>query len=94
MHVASFEGTNHTMISLPTHVHVAGLSGHEVTDFLSMCDDEAFQRWWPGAHFHLHAVRGTPGNIGSRIFLDEMVGDRRVKATCELVSLVPGRELV
>jgi len=82
------------MFSLLTRVHVAGLSGREITDFLSTCDDEAFQHWWPGTHFHLHTVRGTPGTIGSYIRLDEMVGDRRVRAKCELVSLVPGRELV
>jgi len=82
------------MFSLPTRVHVAGLSGREITDFLSMCDGDAFQRWWPGTHFHLRTIRGKPGTIGSCILLDEMVGNRRVKAKCELVSLMPGKELV
>ena len=26
--------------------------------------------------------------------MDEMIGDRRVKVTCELVDLVPGRQLI
>ena len=82
------------MFSLSTRVHVEGLSGCEITDFLSTCDDKSFQRWWPGTHFHLHTIHGTPGTIGSHIVLDEMVGDRRVRITCELVSLVPGQELV
>jgi uncharacterized protein YndB with AHSA1/START domain len=82
------------MFSLSTRVHVEGLSGREITDFLSTCDDEFFQCWWPGTHFHLHTIRGTPGTIGSHVLLDEMVGDRRVRMTCELVSLVPGQELV
>ncbi len=82
------------MFSLPTRTHVAGLSGREITDFLSTSTDLAFQRWWPGTHFHLHTVKGTPGSVGSVIFMDEMIGDRRVKVTCELVELVPGRKLV
>jgi hypothetical protein len=82
------------MFSLITRTHVAGLSGREITDFLSTCDDEAFQRWWPGTHFHLHTVKGTRGCIGSTIFMDEMIGHRRVKVKCELIELVPGQKLV
>jgi hypothetical protein len=82
------------MFSLITRTHVAGLSGREITDFLSTCDDAAFQRWWPGTHFHLHTVKGAPGGVGSIIYMDEMIGQRRVKIKCELVELVPGRKLV
>jgi hypothetical protein len=53
-----------------------------------------FRGWWPGTHFHLHTVKGTPGDIGSVVFMDELIGDRRIKVTCELVELVPGRTLV
>jgi hypothetical protein len=82
------------MFSLVTRTHVAGLSGKEITDFLANCDDEAFRRWWPGTHFHLHTVKGAPGTIGSVIFMDEMIGQKRVKVRCELVELIPGRRLV
>jgi len=82
------------MFSLITRTHVAGLTGRQITDFLSTCDDEAFRRWWPGTHFHLHTVKGTPGTPGSVIFMHEMIGQRRVKIKCELVELVPGRKLV
>jgi hypothetical protein len=82
------------MFSLVTRTHVAGLSGLEITDFLATCDDESFRRWWPGTHFHLHTVKGTPGTLGSVIFMDEMIGRRRVKVKCELVELLPGRKLV
>ncbi len=82
------------MFSLSTRVYVKGLSGREITDFLSTCDDDSFQRWWPGTHFQLHTTRGIPGTIGSHILLDEMLGDRRVKMTCEVVNLVPGQQLV
>ena len=82
------------MLSLATSVHVTGLSGLEITDFLSTCDDEAFRRWWPGTHLHFHTVKGAPGKVGSVVFLDEFIGDRHVKLTCDLTDLVPGRKLV
>jgi hypothetical protein len=82
------------MFSLITHTHVPGLSGREITDFLSTCDDESFRRWWPGTHFHLHTIKGAPGSLGSVIFMDEMIGQKRVKVRCELVELLPGRKLV
>ena len=82
------------MLSIGTRTHVAGLSGREITDFLSTCGDEAFRRWWPGTHFHLHTAKGTPGSVGSVVFMDELVGNRRVKMRCELVTLLPGSRLV
>ena len=82
------------MFSLLTRTHVPGLSGREITDFLSTCTDEAFRGWWPGTHFHLHTVKGTPGTIGSVVFLDEMVGSRHVRVTCDLTYLVRGKTLV
>jgi len=82
------------MFSLATHTHVAGLSGREITDFLSTCNDDAFRRWWPGTHFQLHTVKGTPGSVGSVVYMDEMVGNRRVKVTCELVDVELGNKLV
>ena len=82
------------MFSLPTHIHVDGLTGREITDFLASCDDAAFQSWWPGTHFQLHTVKGMPGSVGSVIVMDEMIGGRRAKVRCELVELVPGRTLV
>jgi hypothetical protein len=82
------------MFALVTRTHVAGLSGREITDFLTTCDDACFQRWWPGTHFQLHTVTGTPGSVGSVILIHEMIGTHRVKVKCELVDLVPGKRLV
>ena len=36
------------MFSLLTRTHVEEVSGREITDFLSGCNDAAFQSWWPG----------------------------------------------
>ena len=80
------------MFSLLTRTHVPGLSGREITDFLSTCTDEAFRGWWPGTHFHLHTVKGTPGSVGSVVFMEELIGDRRINVTCELVDLVTGKD--
>ena len=44
--------------------------------------------------FHLHTVRGTPGSIGSVVFMEEIIGDRSIKVTCELVDLVARQTLV
>jgi len=82
------------MFSILTRTHVPGLSGREITDFLSTCTDEAFRGWWPGTHFHLHTVRGTPGSIGSVVFMEEIIGDRSIKVTCELVDLIARQTLV
>jgi hypothetical protein len=82
------------MFALTTQVHVAGLSGREVTDFLSTCDEESFRRWWPGTHLHFRTLKGEPGSIGSVFFMEEMIGARRVKIRCEVVDVVPGRSLV
>jgi hypothetical protein len=55
------------MFSMLTRTHVAGLSGREITDFLSTRDDEAFRGWWPGTRFIFipsrePRVRGPVGN--------------------------------
>ncbi len=82
------------MFSILTRTHVPGLSGRDITDFLSTCTDDAFRSWWPGTHFHLYTVKGSPGSIGSVVFMEEAIGERRIKVTCELVDLVTGRTLV
>jgi len=48
------------MFSMLTRTHVAGLSGREITDFLSTRDDEAFRGWWPGTRFIFIPSREPP----------------------------------
>ena len=36
------------MFSLLTRTNVEDVSGREITDFLSGCNDAAFKSWWPG----------------------------------------------
>lgn len=82
------------MFALTTRTHVTGLSGREITDFLSTCDDAAFRRWWPDVHFHMHTIKGRPGDIGSVIHMDELIGTRRLRARVEVMELDPGRSIV
>jgi hypothetical protein len=82
------------MIRITTRTHVAGLTGKEITDFLSNCDDEAYQRWWPGTHLHMHTIRGRRGSIGSLVYMDEFIGERRVRLSGEITDLVAGTGMV
>ena len=75
------------MLTLESRVHVPGIRGRQLTDFLTSCDDAAYQRWWPGTHLH-YRVRGD------RVFMDEYVGRRRLRFTGVMSDLVPGKRLV
>ncbi|MDP1826271.1 MAG: hypothetical protein Q8L48_23590 [Archangium sp.] len=75
------------MITLQTTTTVPGVTGRQLTDFFLRCDDHEYQRWWPGTHLHYRIS-------GHRIFMDEYVGERRVKGTGVLAELIPGKKLV
>ena len=81
------------MISLQTQVVVPGLSGKEVTDFLSVPNDADYQRWWPGVHLHLHTIEGIPGEVGSVLYMDEFIGNRRYRFKGRITGLIPGKRL-
>ena len=82
------------MLSLNTTIHVPGLSGREITDFLVNCDDTQYQAWWPGVHLQFHTVRRFPGDIGNIVYMDEYVGRFRIKGHAVATSAIPGREIV
>lgn len=82
------------MFTVQSKVFVRGMHGSDVTDFLERCDDAEYQRWWPGTHLRFHAVRRTPGKIGSVFFMDEMIGDHHTVMEGVLTELVRGRRMV
>jgi hypothetical protein len=82
------------MLSLNTTIHVPGLTGREITDFLVNCDDAQYQAWWPGVHLHFHTLRRVPGDVGSVVYMDEYVGRFRLTEKAVVVVAVPGKELV
>ena len=53
-----------------------------------------FRAGGPARIFISTPSRERRESIGSVVFMDELIGDRRIKVTCELVDLVPGRTLV
>lgn len=81
------------MITLQTRIVVPGLIGKQITDFLLNCDDESYQRWWPGTHLALHTIKRFPDGIGNTFYMDEYVGTYRIKLNGVVTGLIPGRML-
>ena len=83
------------MLTIRSHVTVAGLTGTEITTFLSECTDVAYQKWWPGVHLHLRPVAvGHAGHVGDEVFMDEFIGKRRLRMTAVVVEAEPGVRIV
>ncbi len=70
------------------------MSGKEITDFLLQCDDERYQKWWPGVHLQFHTIKRHPGNTGNVVYMDEFVGRHRVKMKGVVVNVIPGKKLL
>lgn len=82
------------MLTLTTTIHVPGLTGREITDFLLYCDDARYQAWWPGVHLQFHTLSGEPGGIGSVVYMDEYVGRFRLREKAAVMAAVPGKKVV
>jgi len=67
------------MITLQSQLHIDGLRGNEIVDFLLACTDQAYQTWWPGTHLQFHTRVRYPNNVGNIVFIDEYIGKRRIK---------------
>nr|WP_255497129.1 MULTISPECIES: SRPBCC family protein [unclassified Mycolicibacterium] len=82
-------------MTIRSHVTVPGLTATEVTDFLSDCTDEGYQKWWPGVHLHLHPLNsGNAAHVGDAVFMDEFIGERRLRMTAVVIEADRGRKLV
>ncbi len=83
------------MLTLESRVTVPGLTGAEITTFLSECTDAGYQQWWPGVHLHLHSLTAGGGaHLGDEIFMDEFIGTRRLRMTAVVVEAEPGRKIM
>jgi uncharacterized protein YndB with AHSA1/START domain len=82
------------MVELETIVHVEGLDGERVFDFLTSPTDEKYRAWWPGTHLACHMVRGNRDLVGSVIHMDEFIGRRRLRINALVKEAEPGRRLV
>jgi hypothetical protein len=81
------------MITLRSDSHVDGVCAEQVFRFLISADDGAYQRWWPGVHLQLRALRRIPGHVGTVVFMDEFVGRRRVRLKGVVVEAAPGERI-
>jgi hypothetical protein len=81
------------VITIQSRVHVSGIGGMSVFDFLINPNDSAYQRWWPGTHLKFHTVRKCAGHVGDVIYMDEYVGKRRVQMTGVVTEAEPGRKI-
>ena len=82
------------MIRYTTTVEVARLSSKDVYDFLLNCTDRQYQRWWPGTHLAFHTLKRTPTTVGNLVYMDEYVGDFRLKFHGIVKEAVPHRTIV
>lgn len=85
------------MFTLETRAHVAGLSARAAYDFMIVPTASEFQTWWPGTHLVSKVLRqgvaadGKPSDIGTRIYLEQMIGPFRVRETADIIAATPGR---
>lgn len=83
------------MQTLQTEIRVDGITGMEIFDFLANPDDESYRAWWPGTHLQLHIrERGRDDHVGDVIYMDEYVGERRLRMSAIVTEAVPGKKLV
>lgn len=81
------------MFRIQSKVHVEGIGGLPIFNFFIDPSDRAYQRWWPGTHLKFHTVRGTPGSIGSVIYMDEYIGKRRLRMAGVVTEVQPGKAI-
>jgi len=82
------------MIVLQSSVHVANANAGEIFDFLTHPTDALYQKWWPGTHLQLHLLDDAEALAPTRVYMDERIGDRRLRMTGIVVEAKPGRRLV
>jgi len=82
------------MITITTEVDVKGITGKAVTDFMLNCGDENYRNWWPGTHLAFHTLKRFPGDTGNVVYMDEYVGNYRIRMKAVVVKAVPGKKLL
>jgi len=78
------------MVTVESSLHVAGLKAAPVIDFFLHPSDDVYQRWWPGTHFEFHPLNDVIG-VGQIVYMDEMVGDRRLRYSWVVTDVGPDR---
>lgn len=81
------------MITIQSQVHVEPGSCQALYNFMINPTDAAYQNWWPGTHLEFHNLRSVPGHIGNLIYMDEYVGQRRLRMAAVVTEAEPGRKI-
>ncbi len=82
------------MITLQSKIHLDWIGGREIFDFLIDPTDREYQRWWSGTHLALHLLKQKPNNIGNVVYMDELIGKRRMKMTGIIIEAEPGKKIL
>ncbi len=79
---------------MQTAIKVKGLKGKEITEFILNCNDKDYQKWWEGIHLELHQIKAFPDHIGDLVYMDEFIGNYRVKMKGHVVNAIPGKLII
>jgi len=82
------------MVTLLTEIRVDGIAGAEIFDFLANPDDESYRAWWPGIHLQLHTVERGDDHVGDVLYMDEYVGERRLRMSVIVTEAIRGKRLI
>jgi hypothetical protein len=82
------------MITIQSSIYVDRISGMEIFNFLINPSDCEYQRWWPGTHIKLHTLKHSPKNVGNIVYMDEFIGEHRVRMTGIVTEAEPGKKIV
>lgn len=82
------------MLTIQSQIHIDGITGAEFVDFLLNCTDREYQAWWQGTHLEFHTIKRCPNNVGNLVYMDEFVGNKRIKMTGVVTEMVPGQKIV
>jgi hypothetical protein len=78
---------------MQSRLHLDRTKGIDIYDFLINPTDREYQRWWPGTHLKLHTVKQRLNNVGNIVYMDEFIGDYRVKMSGIVTEAVPGKKI-
>lgn len=82
------------MLTLTTRVQIEINDISPIYDFLLNCDDNHYQKWWRGVHLSFHTTKEKPGEVGSEIYMDEIVGSKRIRFNAIIVKAEKDKEIV
>lgn len=82
------------MIVMHTTNTVKELSAKVTQEFLMNCNDEMYQKSWPGVHIQKHLIkRGGNDHIGDVVYAFEHVGKFTIEVKMKVIKYIPEKLL-